>query len=316
MRSKSSRPSAQPSGATSARAASMASRPPRMQRADGGGVGRGHAGSQLGEGRVVERRQAVELHEVGGVVRVEHRRLPRLRRARAVEQRAQRGHRGHRERELIDASRGERLGEQADDLGVRLRALLPQALDAHLRELAGALPGVGVGLAKDALGVAEAQRPGLGGQARGAHAGHLEGDVRAHGQKLAARVEELEGSGGDAPARLQDAHDLERRGLHGQVAASGEEVLHRARDDLTRRGLLGQHVPESGWGDEIHRSFLLLAIKRSHGTRPRPPRTAQSAEPNANTAKRAQARTAGTPPCARRPSFAFAVLYHSRVIKQ
>ena len=95
------------------------------------------------------------------------------------------------------------------------------------------------GLAEHALHVTEAERPRLAREARRAHARHLQRHVGAHGQKVAARVEELEGRAGHTAARAHDVHDLQRRRLDGQVAARREACLHVASDALAHARLVG-----------------------------------------------------------------------------
>ncbi len=238
------------------------------QPSDGGGVGRGHAtrvgrrvpvGGQHGA-RGAGGAQAIEGHEVGVMVGVEHGGLPRLGGAGALEQGPQHPHGGQTQHEGAGAGQGERLDEQGHDLRVGGRARGADALHAALGELTGLGLVVGLGLAEHPLGVAEAQRAGLVGQARGAHTGDLESHIGAHGQQVVMGVEELEGGCGHAAAGPHDVHYLQGRRLDGSITALGEQVGHGAGDDLAGPGLLGQHVTESRWGDCVHKRTFLVPV--------------------------------------------------------
>ena len=200
--------------------------------------------------------QTVEGHEVGAVIGIQHRGLPRLGGPRALEQGPEHPYRGHGEHELRRSGQPQRLGEQRDDLGIGRRSHFPDAFHAALGELAGLHLVLRLGLAKDPLGVAEAQGAGDVGQARGAHARDLQGDVRAHGQKVAPGVEELEGSGRHPSAGPQDVHHLQGGRLDGHVAARGEQVGHGPGDGLADARLLGEHVAEARWCHSVQRTFL------------------------------------------------------------
>ena len=178
------------------------------------------------------------------MVGFQHVRPPRRLGAAAVEQRAQHAHRGHGQRERAQAGSLERLRQKAHHLRVGLRAGHADALDADLRVLARRGLHLRLRLAEHALGVAEAQGALDVGQARGAHARHLQGHVGTHGQQVATRVEEPKRRAGQPPARLHDVHDLERRRLDGDVSARGEDLLNGMHDALAHERLVRKHVAE------------------------------------------------------------------------
>ena len=205
--------------------------------------------------------ELVDDDEVGLVEGLEQLLLPRLGRGGRREQRAQHAHGGQRELEVGDAGGFEGLGEQADDLGVGLDARCVDALDADLLLLAHVGAQLALGLAEDALHVAEAERAARVAEARGAHARDLQRYVGAHGDEVARGVEELERRGRHAPARLHDGHALERGRLDGHVATAREQVGHVARDALARRRLVGEHVAEPRWCGVFHGpSFVFVVI--------------------------------------------------------
>ena len=107
-------------------------------------------------------------------------------------------HRADRDLEALEPGRTQGFGEQAHHFGVGVGAFGADVFQADLCELARGGPGVG--LAEDALGVAEFEGAFLAAQACGAQAGHLHGDVGTQGKKVACRVEELEGALGTWPA--------------------------------------------------------------------------------------------------------------------
>lgn len=259
----------------------MAAHP--RQRADGGREHGRHRSARTrfrirsGTG-ARRRRQAVELHEVRRMVGVEHLLLPPCGRPARLEQRPQHAHRGQRQRVAARARHVERLGEQSHDLGVGLGALLPDALDAHLRELARLRLHLRLGLAEHALQVAEPERPRLARQARCRHARNLQGDVGAHGQKVAARIEEAKRGAGQTATRPHDVHDLERGRLDGQVPARRETLLHGARDALALLRLVREHIAESCRCHIIHR-FALLSLAVLQYDAARMPGSTSSASP-------------------------------------
>jgi len=196
--------------------------------------------------------ELVDRHEVGLVERLEQLGLPRLGGARRGQQRAEHAHGCERQLEVGHARHLERLGEEADDLGVGFHARGVDAFDADLLLLAHVGAQLAFGLAEDALHVAEAERPARVAQARRAHARHLQRHVGAHGDEVARGVEELERRGRHAPARLHDGHALERGRLDGHVAPAREQVGDAPRDALARHGLVGQHVAEPRWCRVFH----------------------------------------------------------------
>ncbi len=256
--------------------------------ADGLGIGRrGRSGidhlpfHRAPHGRVA---QTVEGHEVGIVIGIQHRRLPRLGRARALKQRPQHPHRGHGQHEGGGAGQAQGLGEQRDDLGVGGRPHFPNALHTALGKLAGLHLVVGLGLAEDALGVAEAQRARFASQSRGAHARNLQRDVRAHGQKVVMGIEELEGRGGHAATGAHDVHHLQGGRLDRRVAAGGEQVGHRPGDGLAYARLLGEHVAKARWCHSIQReSSLAFGNRDCHVTRLLPSRRPKTAKGELST---------------------------------
>ena len=214
--------------------------------ADGLGEHRRNALRALACGQLVER------DEVRRVVRVEHGLTPLRCGAAACQQRAQHRHRCKRDLEIGHAGEFERFGQQAHHLGVGRRARLADELDAHLRGLARLGARLALGLAEHPLHVAEAERPGLARQARGAHAGDLQRDVGPHGQKIAARVEELERRARQPAACLQHVHHLERGRFHRKIALGRHVGLHRLGRLLAQHRLVGEHVAEARRRHEVH----------------------------------------------------------------
>ena len=186
------------------------------------------------------------------MVRIEHRLAPLRCGTAACEQRAQHRHRCERDLEVGNAGELERFGQQAHHLGVCRRARLADKLDAHLRGLARLGARLALGLAEHALGVAEAQGALDVGQARGAHARDLQRDVGTHGQKVAARVEELERGARQPAACLQHVHHLERGRFHRKIALGRHVGLHRLGRLLAQHRLVGEHVAETRRRHEVH----------------------------------------------------------------
>ncbi len=191
------------------------------------------------------------------MVGLEHACFPDGGSARTIEQCTKDADRRHGERELLNAGYLQGLGQKADDLGVSLRTRLADALDTHLGDLACFCLTLAFRLAEDALGIAEAHRIGLARKARCAHTRNLKGDVGAHGQKIAAGIEELKGGAGEAAACTHDVHDLKRRRFDGKITAVGKELLNAARNALADDGLLGQDIAKTRGCYEIHVLFLL-----------------------------------------------------------
>ena len=202
--------------------------------------------------RAVACGQLVERDEVRGVVRVEHRLAPLRRGAAGCQQRAQHRHRCERDLEVGHAGELERLGQQTHHLGIGRRTRLTDELDAHLRGLARLGPRLALGLAEHPLHIAETERPGLAGQARGAHAGDLQRDVGTHSKQIAARVEELERGARQPAAGLQHVHHLERGRFHRKIAFGRHVGLHRLGRLLAQHRLVGEHVAETRRRHEVH----------------------------------------------------------------
>ena len=202
--------------------------------------------------RAVACGQLVERDEVRRVVRIEHRLAPLRRSTAACEQRAQHRHRCERDLEVGNAGELERFGQQAHHLGVCRRARLADKLDAHLRGLARLGARLALGLAEHPLHVAEAERPGLARQARGAHARDLQRDVGTHGKQIAARIEELERGARQPAAGLQHVHHLERGRFHRKIALGRHVGLHRLGRLLAQHRLVGEHVAETRRRHEVH----------------------------------------------------------------
>ncbi len=186
------------------------------------------------------------------MVRVQHGLTPRLGGAGRGQKRAQHADRGQRDLEVAHARKLQRFGQKPHDLRVCGRPRFADELHAHLRCLARLGLGLPLGLAEHALHIAETERPRLPRQARRAHAGDLQRDIRTHGQKVAARVEKLERHARQAPARRHDIHHLERRRLDRQIALGGHVLKHGAPGLLTQHGLVGQHIAKTRWRHVIH----------------------------------------------------------------
>ena len=195
------------------------------------------------------------------MVGVEHGLAPLGRRPACGQKRTQHAHRGERDLERAHARKLQRFGQKPHDLGIGRGGGVADQLHAHLRGFTRLGLRLALHLAEHALHVTEAERSGLAGQARGAHAGDLQRDVGAHGQKVAAGVEELERHARQAAAGSHDVHHLERGRLDGQVALARHVRQHRAGGLLAQHRLVGQHVAEPRRRHVIHASHPAFRVK-------------------------------------------------------